>query len=49
MISWEDVEILKIYFTYIFKYIWEEQIATQSCGEINYVLNALSTEKCRFP
>ena len=25
-----------------------EQIATQSCGEINYVLNALSTEKCRF-
>lgn len=48
VIFWEDVEILKIYFTYIFKYIWEEQIATQSCGEINYVLNTLSTEKCRF-
>ena len=49
MISWEDVEILKIYFTYIFKYLWEEQISTQSCGKINNVLNALSTEMCRFP
>ena len=49
MVSWDDVEILKIYFTYILKYRWEEQIAIQSCGKINNVLNALSTEMCRFP
>ena len=58
MISWEDVEILKIYFPYILKYIWEEPIAAQSCGKINNVLltssslwtlNAVSTKMCWFP